>query len=88
MRPSAVKLQIVELNKSFSLPPVFRAETAAAENENHQVLSLPVQSSIKFAENSSRNRVNCDGWIRVRYINDSKGSTPRRRSGTEIYEYV
>src|SRR5213594_268684 len=30
----------MELNKSFSLPPVFRAETSAAEDENHRVLSL------------------------------------------------
>src|SRR5882672_2812475 len=30
----------MELNKSFSLPPVFRAETSPAEDENHRVLSL------------------------------------------------
>ena len=30
----------LELNKSFSLPRVFRPETFAAEGENHRVLSL------------------------------------------------
>src|SRR5260370_12940490 len=30
----------MELNKSFSLPAVFRAETSAAQDENHGVLSL------------------------------------------------